>query len=120
MPSLNMNAPSIPHYKCRKADQLLFPHSRHYPADTVNFSMRIYMQIPPEGDKAPRYYHLHLQEDLLEGWTLICEWGHQGMAGRVKREHFADHETAESALLKIRDEQIRRGFRIVFMQARPL
>jgi len=27
--------------------------------------MRIYMQIPPEGDKAPRFYHLHLQEDLL-------------------------------------------------------
>jgi len=38
--------------------------------------MRIYMQIPPVGDKAPRYYHLHLQEDLLEGWTLIREWGY--------------------------------------------
>jgi predicted DNA-binding WGR domain protein len=59
--------------------------------------MRIYMQIPPEGDKVPRYYHLHLQEDLLEGWTLIREWGYQGMAGRVKREHFADHEAAESS-----------------------
>jgi predicted DNA-binding WGR domain protein len=79
--------------------------------------MRIYMQIPPEGDKAPRYYHLHLQEDLLEGWTLIREWGYQGASGRVKREHFADHATAEAALLKIRDEQIQRGFRVVFMQA---
>ena len=79
--------------------------------------MRIYMQIPPEGDKAPRYYHLHLQEDLLEGWTLIREWGDQGASGRVKREHFADHATAEAALLKIRDEQIQRGFRVVFMQA---
>jgi predicted DNA-binding WGR domain protein len=79
--------------------------------------MRIYMQIPPEGDKAPRYYHLHLQEDLLEGWTLIREWGYQGASGRVKREQFADHATAEAALLKIRDEQIQRGFRVVFMQA---
>ena len=61
--------------------------------------MRIYMQIPPDGDKAPRYYHLHLQEDLLEGWTLIREWGYQGASGRVKREHFADHEAAESAKL---------------------
>jgi predicted DNA-binding WGR domain protein len=81
--------------------------------------MRIYMQIPPDGDKAPRYYHLHLQEDLLEGWTLIREWGYQGASGRVKREHFADHEAAESALLKIRDEQIQRGYRVVFMQAQP-
>jgi predicted DNA-binding WGR domain protein len=79
--------------------------------------MRIYMQIPPEGHKAPRYYHLHLQEDLLEGWTLIREWGYQGASGRVKREHFADHATAETALLKIRDEQIKRGYRVVFMQA---
>ena len=79
--------------------------------------MRIYMQIPPEGDKAPRYYHLHMQEDLLEGWTLIREWGYQGAAGRVKKEHFQDRESAESALLGVRDEQIRRGYQVVFMQA---
>ncbi len=81
--------------------------------------MRIYMQIPPEGNKAPRYYHLHLQEDLLEGWTLIREWGYQGASGRLKREHFANHEAAEAALLKSRDEQIQRGYRVVFMQAQP-
>ena len=79
--------------------------------------MRIYMQIPPEDDKAPRYCHLHLQEDLLDGWTLIREWGYQGAAGRVKKEHFQDRETAESALLRVRDEQIKRGYQVVFMQA---
>ena len=79
--------------------------------------MRIYMQIPPAGDKAPRYCHLHLQEDLLEGWTLIREWGYQGAAGRVKKEHFNDRESAESALLRVRDEQIERGYQVVFMQA---
>jgi predicted DNA-binding WGR domain protein len=68
--------------------------------------MRIYMQIPPEGDKAPRYYHLHLQEDLL-----------QGTRGRLKRENFADRETAEEALLRARDDQLKRGYRVVFMQA---
>jgi predicted DNA-binding WGR domain protein len=78
--------------------------------------MRIYMQIPPEGDKAPRFYHLHLQEDLLEGWTLIREWGYQGASGRVAREHFADRESAQAALLAVRDEQLRRGYRVVFMQ----
>lgn len=82
--------------------------------------MRIYMQIPPEGDKAPRYYHLHLQEDLLEGWTLIREWGYQGASGRIKREHFDNQTAAQAAMLKIRDEQIKRGFQVVFMKAQPL
>ena len=82
--------------------------------------MRIYMQIQPVGDKAPRYYHLHLQEDLLEGWTLIREWGYQGASGRVKREHFDDPAAAQAAMMKIRDEQIKRGYQVVFMQAQPL
>ena len=81
--------------------------------------MRIYMQIPPEGDKAPRFYHLHLQEDLLEGWTLIREWGYQGGAGRVRKEHFQDREMAMSALEQARDDQIKRGYQVVFMQAHP-
>ncbi|MEN8107973.1 MAG: WGR domain-containing protein [Pseudomonadota bacterium] len=76
------------------------------------------MQIPTEGDKAPRYYHLHLQEDLLEGWALVREWGYQGASGRLKREHFADREAAEAALLQARDEQLKRGYQVVFMQAR--
>jgi hypothetical protein len=37
--------------------------------------MRIYMQIPPSDAGPPRFYHLHLQEDLLEGWTPVREWG---------------------------------------------
>ena len=81
--------------------------------------MRIYMQIPPEGNKAPRYYHLHLQEDLIDGWTLIREWGYQGTAGRLRKEHYPDRETAEEALVRARDEQIRRGYRVVFIQAVP-
>ena len=76
------------------------------------------MQIPPEGDKAPRFYHLHLQEDLLEGWSLIREWGYQGARGRVVREQYPDREAAEEAMLRIRDEQLRRGYRVVFMQTR--
>ena len=78
--------------------------------------MRIYMQIPPRGDQAPRFYHLHLQEDLLEGWTLIREWGYQGSRGRVLREHYAGREQAEAALIRVRDEQIKRGYVVVFMQ----
>jgi predicted DNA-binding WGR domain protein len=79
--------------------------------------MRIYMQIPPEGDKALRFCHLHLQEDLLDGWSLVREWGYQGASGRVTREQFPDRASAEAALIRVRDEQLRRGYQVVFMQA---
>jgi predicted DNA-binding WGR domain protein len=78
--------------------------------------MRIYMQTAIGEDATPRYYHLHLQEDLLDGWTLIRESGRQGSAGRVVKVHFSDRETAEQALQKIRDEQLKRGYKVVFIQ----
>jgi predicted DNA-binding WGR domain protein len=79
--------------------------------------MRIYMQIPPADDRPLRFYHLHLQEDLIDGWTLLREWGYQGARGRLLREHFPDYDSAQAALLKVRDEQLRRGYQVVFMQA---
>jgi len=78
--------------------------------------MRIYMQTPPLQDKAPRFYHLFLQQELLEGWSLVREWGYQGAGGRVKREFFSDRELAEQALLRARDTQIKRGYRVVFVE----
>lgn len=79
--------------------------------------MRIYMQIPPSDDKPPRFYHLHLQEDLLAGWTLVREWGFQGAGGRVVRDHFPDHDSAVKAMLALRDAQLNKGYRVVFMKA---
>ncbi len=79
--------------------------------------MRIYMQIPPGDATAPKFYHLHLQEDLLEGWTLIREWGFQGARGRLVRDHYPDRESAEAAMLKYRDSQLNKGYQVVFMQA---
>ena len=78
--------------------------------------MRIYMQTPVTDDRSPRFYQLCLQRDLLEGWTLVREWGYQGSAGRVVKEHFSSWEEAESALMRWRDEQIGRGYRIVFLR----
>ena len=78
--------------------------------------MRVYMQIPAFDGKPPRYYQLVLQEDLINGWTLVREWGQQGYAGRVKRDHFAERSSAEAALLRVRDSQLKRGFKVVFMQ----
>jgi len=78
--------------------------------------MRIYLQMPAIEDQPPRYYQLLLQEDLLGGWTLIRESGRQDTAGRVKREYFATHEAAEHALLKARDSQLAKGYRVVFVE----
>ena len=78
--------------------------------------MRIYMQMPQADQRPPRYYHLHLQEDLLEGWSLVREWGFQGAGGRVRQEHFLDRESAQQAMLKVRDEQLHRGYQVVFVK----
>ncbi len=79
--------------------------------------MRIYMQIPPSDAQAPKFYHLHLQEDLLEGWTLVREWGFQGSRGRMVKDHYPDRESAEQAMLSVRDAQLKKGYQIVFMHA---
>lgn len=79
--------------------------------------MRIYMQIPPGDTGAPKFYHLHLQEDLLDGWTLVREWGFQGAGGRMVKDHYPDRESAQAAMLKHRDAQLQKGYQVVFMQA---
>ena len=78
--------------------------------------MRIYMQTPPQADGNPRYYHLFLQEDLIDGWTLVKENGLQGSSGRVTKIHFKDHEEALTALIKARDVQVKRGYHVVFVK----
>ncbi len=78
--------------------------------------MHVYMQIPAVEDRPPRFYHLFLQQDLLEGWSLVREWGYQGARGRVKRDHFASRDEAQEALIATRNAQIRRGFQVVFVQ----
>jgi predicted DNA-binding WGR domain protein len=82
--------------------------------------MRIYLQTPYSGDRPPRFYHLFLQEDLLEGWTLVKEWGFQGSSGRIVRQHFASREAAMEALLASRDQQINRGYRVMFAEGQGL
>ena len=73
--------------------------------------MRIYLQKPEETDSAPRFYHILIKKDLLEGWTLVKESGFQGSSGRVKKQHFSNRDEAEHALLTLRDSQIERGFK---------
>lgn len=78
--------------------------------------MRIYLQTAPTSDGATRFYHLFLQQDLLGGWSLIREWGFQGASGRVQREHYPSREAAADAMLQARDQQLKRGYAVMFMQ----
>jgi len=78
--------------------------------------MRLYMQIPAIDGKPARFYQLALQQDLLSGWNLVRQWGQLGSSGRLKRDHFADHDSAQDALLRVRDMQLQRGYKVVFIQ----
>ena len=78
--------------------------------------MRIYMQTQHIPEQPLRFYHLHLQQDLLGGWSLVRESGLQGKRGQVKRVYFKTREEAETALIKYRDMQLRRGYRVVFRE----
>jgi len=82
--------------------------------------MRVYLQMIEDPEKAPRFYLLMLQEDLIDGWTLVREWGQQGLPGRVKRDHFDTRDAAEHALLKVRDAQLKRGYRVVYARGAEL
>ena len=78
--------------------------------------MRIYLQTPPNADGNPRYYHIFLQEDLIDGWTLVKENGIQGSSGKVTKTHYPDHDLALAGLIKARDSQIKRGYHVVFLR----
>lgn len=78
--------------------------------------MRIYMQTQPAPDQPLRFYHLHLQKDLLGGWDLVRESGIQGRRGQVTKEFFDNREDAENTLVKRRDMQLKRGYRVVFRE----
>jgi len=51
----------------------------------------------------------------MGGWTLVKESGRQGSSGRVSKLHFDDHDKALAALIVARDAQIKRGYRVVFI-----
>jgi len=78
--------------------------------------MRIYLQSDKNESGTLRFVHLILQEDLVGGWTLIRETGNQGSPGTIKREHFEDQSEALDAIIKWRDRNIKRGYRVAFVQ----
>ena len=78
--------------------------------------MRMFLQQRPEGPEAPRFVQLMLQPDLLGGWTLVRESGVVGGRSQVRREQFLDQTSAFTALEQARDQHIKRGFQLTFVQ----
>jgi len=78
--------------------------------------MRLLLQQRPDGREAPRFVQLMLQPDLLGGWTLVRETGLIGGRSTVRREVFLDQPAALAALEHARDQQLKRGFQLMFAQ----
>lgn len=78
--------------------------------------MRLFLQQRPDPAEAPRFVQLMLQPDLLGGWMLIRESGVIGGRSQVRREQFLDQDSAMSALEQARDQQLKRGFQLMFSQ----
>lgn len=78
--------------------------------------MRMFLQQRPDGPEAPRFVQLMLQPDLLGGWTLVRESGLVGGRSQVRREQFLDQASASAALEQARDQQLKRGFQLMFVQ----
>ncbi|HTD29154.1 MAG TPA: WGR domain-containing protein [Xanthomonadaceae bacterium] len=78
--------------------------------------MRLLLQHPPVGAEAPRFVQLALQQDLLGGWLLVRETGHIGQRSTVKREQYLNQDDALAAFEQHRDQNVKRGFQIVFVQ----
>lgn len=78
--------------------------------------MRLLLQQRPDGREAPRFVQLMLQPDLLGGWALVRETGQIGGRSTLRREQFMDRDSAFAALEKARDQQLKRGFHLMFAQ----
>ena len=78
--------------------------------------MRLFLQQPPHAGEAPKYVNLILEQDLLGGWSLLRETGQPGGRSQLKREQFLDRDQALAAFEKARDQQVKRGFHVMFAQ----
>jgi hypothetical protein len=78
--------------------------------------MRLLLQQRPDGREAPRFVQLMLEPDLLGGWALVRETGQIGGRSTLRREQYLDQASALAALEHARDQQLKRGFQLMFVQ----
>ncbi len=78
--------------------------------------MRLLLQQHPDGREAPRFVQLMVEPDLLGGWALVRESGQIGGRSQLKREQYLDQASAQLALERARDTQLKKGFQLMFVQ----
>ena len=78
--------------------------------------MRLYLQTRPSVHGTPRYVQIVLQEDLLGGWTLYRESGVKGGKATLRTQQFLERQAAVDAMNKLRDAQLKRGYRLLSRQ----
>ncbi len=78
--------------------------------------MRLLLQQHPDGREAPRFVQLMLEPDLLGGWALVRESGQIGGRSQLRREQYLDQTSAQTALEHARDNQLKKGFQLMFVQ----
>ena len=78
--------------------------------------MRLLLQQPPIAGETPKFVQLILQQDLLGGWALLRETGQIGGKTQLKREQYLDRDSALAAFEKARDQQVSKGFHVMFAQ----
>jgi len=57
-----------------------------------------------------RFYILAVQQDLFGGWWLVREHGRIGSPGRVMQTPFPTLDAAASALTKLWQAKVRKGY----------
>lgn len=78
--------------------------------------MRLLLQALVPDDPSPQFLQLVLQQNLFGGWELLRESGRIGGRTSLRREQFANREEAIAALERMRDQYLRRGWRLTFSQ----
>jgi hypothetical protein len=78
--------------------------------------MRLFLQQPPQSGEAPKFVQLTLEQDLLGGWLLSKESGQPGGRSQLRKEQYLDRDQALAAFEKARDQQVKKGFHVMFAQ----
>nr|CRH07776.1 conserved protein of unknown function with WGR domain [Candidatus Magnetococcus massalia] len=78
--------------------------------------MKAYLQRVNPENGAVWYYAIQIQPDLFDRWHIIREWGRSGSPGTVRRSPYETYQEAVDALIQLRDELTKKGYRVVMQE----
>ncbi|MEG3638293.1 WGR domain-containing protein [Magnetococcus sp. PR-3] len=78
--------------------------------------MKAYLQRINRETDVVWYYAIQIQPDLLGRWHVIREWGKTGSPGTVRRNPYETHQESVEALMRLRDDLTKRGYKVVMQE----